>query len=230
MTSSLLRQMPEPIRHVTADDPVASVLLGVAGSALILSRDRLPRVARGVAGLGGLALLGVAAYGPLSQLVRRLGTRRRAIEVQGTYLVLQPVERVFAFCRDFENFPRFIGVLRSVQDHGDGHSVWSASTPAGRLTEWTAVTTKYVPNRVIAWESTGASPVHATGLLRFRPEDGHTCLEATLTFTLAGRPRLGDSLAALVAPPRARQLETDLRRMVHYLNTAPEAELAAYGA
>lgn len=222
--------MPQPRRTDPVDDALTSVLLGAAGGALILSRDRLPKVARGVASLGGLALLGVAAYGPLAQLIRRLGTRRRAIEVRCSFVVEQPVERVFAFCRDFENFPRFIGVLRSVQDHGDGRSVWSASTPAGQLTEWTAVTTKYVPNRVIAWESTGASPVDATGLLRFRPQEGHTCLEATLTFALVGRARLGDSLAALVAPPRARQLETDLQRMVHYLNTAPEAELAAYGA
>jgi uncharacterized membrane protein len=98
------------------------------------------------------------------------------------------------------------------------------------VTEWNAVTTKYVPNRVIAWESTGAAPVHATGLLRFKPEEGRTCLEATLTFELVGAPRLGDSLAALVAPPRARQLEQDLRRMIHYLNTAPDAELEAVGA
>lgn len=226
-----LTTLPHPVPRIALPrEPAASVLLGVAGGALIASREHLPRGTRNVAALAGLALIGAAAFHPLAALVRQAGMRRRSMEVRGSFVVRQPVERVFAFCRDFENFPRFIGALRSVHDYGDGRSRWSASTPAGRVIEWSAVTTKYVPNRVIAWESTSDAPVHASGLLRFRPEDGRTCLEATLIFELVALPGLSDSLAALVAPPREQQLRTDLRRMIDYLESAPDTELAMYGA
>lgn len=213
----------------TSDDPLSFVLVGLAGGALIASRRRLPSVARGVATVGGLALVGFAAYRPLSALIRIAGTRRRAANVRMSFRVAQPVERVFGFCRDFENYPRFVGSLRSVQDYGDGRSRWCASRPAGDTMEWSAVTTKYVPNRVIAWETVAGSPVHATGLLRFKPEEGETCVQVMLTYEVLDTGPMRDALAALVAPPRRRLLEADIRRLAHYLDTAPDVELAAYG-
>jgi uncharacterized membrane protein len=212
-----------------ARNPIGSILLGVAGGALVAGRGRLPRSTRNVAAAAGLAMLGVAAWGPLSGLIRRAGTQRRSSRLRLSFVVDQPVERVFAFCRDFENYPRFVGALRSVQDHGDGRSKWCASTPTGDTLEWNAVTTKYVPNRVIAWETVGGSPVHASGLLRFMPEDGRTCLQLLLSYELLGVSPMKDALASLVAAPRSRQLEADIRKLVDYLNTAPEAELSAYG-
>jgi uncharacterized membrane protein len=212
-----------------SENPVGSILLGVAGGMLVAGRGRFPRSTRNVAAAAGLALLGVAAYGPLAVLIRRAGTGRRAARLRLSFVVDQPVERVFAFCRDFENYPRFVGALRSVQDHGDGRSKWCASTPAGDTLEWNAITTKYVPNRVIAWETVAGSPVHATGLLRFMPENGRTCIQVLLTYELVGTSPMKDALASLVAAPRSRQLEADIGKLVAYLDTAPEAELSAYG-
>lgn len=224
---SLPLPAPTPIE---SDDTLSFLLLGLAGGALVASRNRLAGVARGVATVGGLALVGFAAYGPAAELVRRVGTRRRAARVRMSFVVEQPVERVFGFCRDFENYPRFIGSLRSVRDFGDGRSRWCASTPGGDTVEWSAVTTKYVPNRVIAWETVPGSDVHATGMLRFHPEgEGHTCLEVTLTYEIVAGGAMRDALAALVTPRRRTQLVTDIRRMAHYLDTAPDVELAAYG-
>lgn len=212
------------------DDPLSYLLLGLAGGALVASRDRMRGLGRGLATVGGLALVGFAAYGPFAELLRSAGTRRRASALRMSFLVRQPVERVFAFCRDFENYPRFVGSLRSVRDFGDGRSRWCASTPAGGSVEWQAVTTKYVPNRVIAWETVPGSAVHATGLLRFMPEgDGRTCLQVLLTYEIVAGGGMRDALAALVSPPRRTQLVTDIRRMRDYLDTAPDVELQAYG-
>ena len=212
------------------DVPPTSLLLAVAGGALLVSRHRLPRVARGTATLGGLALIGAAAFRPAAALLRTAGTRRRAVEFRMSFLVDQPVERVFAFCRDFENFPRFIGALRSVQDYGDGRSRWCASTPAGGTLQWDAITTKYVPNRVLAWQTVPGSRVEAMGLMRFRREESRTCLEVVLSYRPPEDAGLRDALAALVAPSRERQLHHDLANMVQYLCTAPAAELTALRA
>ncbi|MDB4888099.1 MAG: hypothetical protein JWN79_3537 [Gemmatimonadetes bacterium] len=211
------------------DDTLSFLLLGLAGGALVASRRRLPGVARGVATVGGLALMGFAAFRPMTALLRGAGTRRRGATVRMSFIVSQPVERVFGFCRDFENYPRFVGSLRSVRDFGDGRSRWCASTPGGSTLEWSAVTTKYVPNRVIAWETVPGSPVHATGLIRFKPTEGRTCLEVTLSYEVLEAGPMREALAALVAPPRRHQLEADIRKLAHYLDTAPEVELTAYG-
>ena len=219
---------PPPGRQPSAEEG-ALIACGVAGAALIASRRRMPPIARGAATVAGLALVGVAAIRPLGSLLRSAGARRRAASVRMSFTVRQPVERVFGFCRDFENYPRFVGALRSVSDFGDGRSHWCASTPAGDTIEWNAVTTKYLPNRAIAWETTPTSPVRSTGSLRFRPEEGSTCVEVMLTYELATDSPIKDALAALAAPSRRALLEADVRRLAHYLDTAPDSELAAYG-
>jgi uncharacterized membrane protein len=217
------------VSQTTSDDPLANLLLGLAGGALVSQRRRLPGAARGVATVAGLALVGFAAYRPVSQLVRAVGTRRRAAAIRMSFVVDQPVERVFGFCRDFENYPRFVGALRSVSDYGDGRSHWCASTSAGGTVEWSSETTKYVPNRVIAWKTVAGSPVHATGMLRFSPEEGRTCVQVVLEYEVEGSGALRDALAALVSSPRRHQIEADIRRLADYLDTAPDAELEAYG-
>lgn len=231
-TSGMSATLPPGVRSADAplmDDPLPTIIAGVAGGALVAGRRSLPRATRDVAVVTGLALLGYAAWRPLSELLRLAGTRRRATEVRMTLEIAQPVERVFAFCRDFENYPRFVGALRSVHDYGDGRSRWCASTPAGDTVEWNAVTTKYVPNRVVAWETVAGSPVFASGVLRFSRVEGGTRLDVVLGYDVLGRSPLREALAALVTGSRGRQLEADLERMARYLETAPDAELEAYG-
>ena len=47
----------------------------------------------------------------------------------------RPVADVFAFFKDFENFPRVIGVVRSVVDYQDGRSHWEVYTPSGGVVD-----------------------------------------------------------------------------------------------
>jgi len=169
--------------------------------------------------VSGLALIGAAARGPLTDALRRFGTRRRGTAVQLSFTVPRPVEQVFAFCRDFENFPRLIRALRDVRDHGDGRSHWSASTPSGGTVEWDTVTTKYVPNSVIAWESVGHSPVRMRAILRFLPEDGVTCMKVSVEYqVIEGTMR--DALLALTIRSRAGNLSSQIRRLADYLDHA----------
>jgi uncharacterized membrane protein len=207
---------------------LGQILLGLAGGALLVARRRFPDHARGAATVAGLALLGAAARRPMGDAVRRAGTRRRSAEIRLSFLIAQPVERVFGFCRDFENFPRFIDALRSVHDFGDGRSHWCASTPAGRTVEWDTVITKYVPNCVIGWQSVGSSAVRSSGLIRFKPETGGTCMQVVLSYQVTDS-RFADSVAALATPPRAQQLERDILRLASYLERADDGALATSG-
>lgn len=198
--------------------PLSAVLLAVVGGALVARSDRYQRHARVAATVGGLALIGAAARGPLVESLRRTGTERRSARLHLSLVVAQPVEVVFAFLRDFENFPCIIGALRQVRDYGDGRSHWCASTPSGGTLEWDTVTTKYVPHRVIAWESVPESPVWMQGIVRFLPEETHTCLKLELDYQVQAGG-LADALIALTTPTRGAELERDIKRLSTYLHT-----------
>lgn len=194
-----------------------SLLLGLVGGALIASRRRMSTPVRAAATIGGLALIGAAAHRPLAEAVRQAGTRRRAGAVTLSFVVQHPVEAVFGFCRDFENFPLFIGALREVRDYGDGRSHWCASTPAGGTIEWDTVTTKYVPNRVLAWTSVGGAPVETSARMRFAPEGNDTCVKIDATYRVMDGS-IADAVAALMTPQRKGELIADLRRLGPYLD------------
>ena len=202
----------------SAPMPLPALLLGLAGGARFGARRAMSPQARAAATIGGLALIGAAAHRPLFEAVRRAGTRRRAGELAVSFVVPHPVELVFGFCRDFENFPLFIGALREVRDYGDGRSHWCASTPAGGTIEWDTVTTKYVPNRVVAWTSVAGSPIETRARMRFVPEGRDTCVKIDATYRVLGSS-LADAVAALAAPQRMRELAADVRRLGPYLDT-----------
>lgn len=208
--------IPAPLPRTLPALP--ALLLAVVGGALVARSGRYHRHARAAATVGGLALIGAAARGPVLETLRRTGTERRSARLHLSLIVAQPVEVVFAFVRDFENFPCIIGALRQVRDYGDGRSHWCASTPSGGTLEWDTVTTKYVPNRVVAWQSVPASPVEMHGIVRFVPEDAHTCLKLELDYCVR-TGGLADALIALTTPTRGAELERDIRRLSTYLQT-----------
>jgi len=209
---------PVPPTPSPATLPLPALLLGLAGGALLGARNALPPRARAAAMVGGLALIGAAAHRPASEALRRAGTRRRAGNLAVSFIVSHPVETVFGFCRDFENFPLFIGALREVRDHGDGRSHWCASTPTGGTIEWDTVTTKYIPNRVVAWTSVAGSPIETSARLRFVPEGTDTCVQIDATYQVLDGS-LADAVAALTAPSRAHDLKADVLRLGAYLDS-----------
>jgi uncharacterized membrane protein len=197
--------------------PLSALALGIAGGALIGGRRALSSRAKAAATVSGLALIGAAAHRPIAEALRRAGTRRRAAKLELSFVVRHPVEVVFGFCSDFENFPRLIGALREVRDYGDGRSHWCASTPSGGEIEWDTVTTKYVPNSVIAWQSVGHSSVRMTGVLRFIPEGRTTCIKVALDYQVLDGS-MADAIVALATPSRGDELEADIRRLAVYLD------------
>jgi uncharacterized membrane protein len=195
----------------------APLLLGLVGGALFGARRTLSPRGRAAATVGGLALIGAAAHRPLVEALRHAGTRRRSGQLCISFVVGHPVEVVFGFCRDFENFPQFIGALRAVRDFGDGRSHWCASTPAGGTIEWDTVTTKYVPNRVIAFTSVGGSPIETSTRLRFVPEGRDTCVKIDASYRVVDGS-IADALAALATPHRVGELRADVKRLGPYLD------------
>ena len=203
---------PTPNIESLAIAALGGFLLGAAGQ-----NGRTRALTR----LAGIALVGVAARPIVSASVRRVGGRRRSVAVHSAVDIERPVQDVFAFFKDFENFPRVIGSVRSVLDYQDGRSHWEAYTSSGGIVAWDAVVTKYVPNSVIAWESVVRSVVESAGVARF------TALSPTRTrvdLSLTHRPRhtsLKDAVRALLAPRAASVVRGHLDHIRFYLESLP---------
>ena len=92
----------------------------------------------------------------------------RTVDIQKTLFVGAPVERVYEFWTDYENFPLFMSNVREVQDLGGGRSHWVVSGPGGVPIEWDSVLTEQVPGETIAWRSRPGSMLENAGVVRFR--------------------------------------------------------------
>lgn len=153
-------------RIAASNDVLAGMALAGALIAYGMRRRGAFGFATGVAGAGLLASLVAPRVAPhINPTARAL----RAIDVSGSFIVARSPSEVFAFLRNFEHFPLLGGVLHSVEDFDDGRSRWRVAARDGTLIEWNVIVTKYVPSRVIAWESVRGGPIESSGTIRFTP-------------------------------------------------------------
>lgn len=127
---------------------------------------------------------------------QRAELEQRGLHVNHAITVNRPVEEVYNFWRDFQNLPRFMHHLESVQKLDERHSRWKVRAPAGTTVEWEAETVTDRPNELIAWRSLPGASVQNAGVVRFKraPGDRGTEVEVELTY----RPPLG-AVGAVIA-------------------------------
>ncbi|MGH3088797.1 MAG: SRPBCC family protein, partial [Rubrobacteraceae bacterium] len=71
-----------------------------------------------------------------------------SIEVQA------PVEEVYRYWSNFENFPNFMQNVEEVRMTGQDTSRWQVKGPFGKSVQFDAKTTEMDPNRGIGWNTT----------------------------------------------------------------------------
>jgi uncharacterized protein YndB with AHSA1/START domain len=122
-----------------------------------------------------------------------------------------PVERVFDLFSDFESFPRWMRNIKEVRYTGRRYTRWTADAPLGSSVEWEAETTRFEPDRRIAWR-TVRGDVDTSGEVIFEETGrGTTRLRVVLGYDPpAGR--LGTLVASLFGKNPETQLEEDLER------------------
>jgi len=211
------------INPVTSTSELLDALAVATMGGVLIGMARKNSRAGTLARLAGLAMIGIAARPLLSAAVRKAGARRRSVAMKSSIEIARPVAEVFAFFKDFENFPRVIGAVRSVLDYQDGRSHWELYTPSGAVVAWDAVVTKYVPNSVIAWESVVRSLVDSSGIVRFAAlSPSRTRVDLAITH----RPiqtTLKDAVRTLLAPNANNQIDRHLDRIRFYLESLPVA-------
>jgi uncharacterized membrane protein len=194
---------------------------------------RMAGIVLGLYGLvrrGGLgAVLRTVATGMLARAAGRPGVaglgsdRRRAVDIQKTLHIDAPVEQVYAFWSNYENFPLFMSHVREVEDLGGGRSHWSVRGPGGLPIEWNAALTQQTPNEVIAWRSEAGSMLENAGMIRFTASGTGTRVDLRLCYhPPAGGA--GQAVAELLGSDPRGKLNEDLGRMKALLEATARSE------
>jgi uncharacterized membrane protein len=196
----------------------------IAGAVLTV----LGLVRRGAVGamlrtLGASLVVGGAGRQALTGIGLPPGDRRRAVDIQKTLHIEAPIDQVYAFWSNYENFPLFMSHVREVEDLGNGRSRWSVSGPGGVPIEWNASLTQQSPNEVIAWRSEGGSMLENAGVIRFTPSGNGTRVDLRFCY----HPPAGGAGQAVIellgSDPRTK-LNQDLGRMKALLEATTRSE------
>ncbi|HWP45490.1 MAG TPA: SRPBCC family protein [Blastocatellia bacterium] len=207
--------------------PTTRAIIGTAGALTTLYGARRRGILGTALGATGVGMLTTAITNMELKRLTGLGAGRRAIDIHKTMNISAPVEEVFKFWTNYENFPRFMTNVREVIDRGDGRSHWVVAGPAGVPVEWDAVITEMIPNKVLAWKSVPGSAIANAGMIIFKPnDDGTTNLDIKLSYNPPGGA-MGHTVASLFGSYPKREMDEDLMRMKTFIETGTPPRDAA---
>ena len=213
---------PVPVWSRVAGDAID---LAVLFSALGSDEADRGRVTGAIAAVAGVTALDVfcatrRAAGASDGADARKDWTRHGIRVEEVTTINRPIDEVYAFWRKFENFPRFMRHLESVQQLSASRSRWRAKGPAGMSVEWEAEMLEPRENEWIAWRSLEGSDVQNSGSVRFQRAPGARGTEVRVQLQYnppAGV--LGKGIAWLFGEEPSQQIHEDLHRAKQLLET-----------
>jgi len=205
-------------KNVGDMERVVSVVAGTALALFGLRRFSLTRL--GFAGLGASLVYrgltgycaaydraGVSTADPAEGIRGNLGTK-----IERSLVIYAPPDRLYRFWRNFANASRFMEHVESVQVLDSRRSHWIVRAPGGRM-EWDAEIINEIPDRLIAWRSTGGDVDHA-GSVGFEPGPGARGAEVrvSLQYDPPGGSA-GHTVAAWFGTDAGSRIERDLQNL-----------------
>jgi uncharacterized membrane protein len=191
--------------------------LALLGTALQRNGVRPARVAAATAAVASVTALDLFCGQELSRSSR---PGDGAIHLERSIIINRSPEELYKFWRNFQNLPRFMNHLESVQVVDDKRSHWVAKAPAGTVVEWDAEIVNETPNELIAWRSLDGADVDNAGSVRFEraPGDRGTIVHVKLQY----RPPagvVGATVAKLLGQAPEKQIKVDLLQMKQFIET-----------
>ena len=163
--------------------PTTRFVVGVGSGALALYGAMRRNLIGAFLGSVGLGMFARALTNKPAKRLVGVDAGRRAVDVQKIINVNAPVEEVYNFWFNFENFPRFMSHVREVKDLGNDRSRWTVDGPAGVPVSWNAVIRQQLDNEVLAWRSEEGAVVGHAGIIRFTlNEQGGTRIDIKMTY------------------------------------------------
>ena len=218
--------LSEPDRPAWVWSRVGGDLIDLAavGAAMRSDRADLGRLAAAAAFVAGATALDAYVARQLSDAAlspeARARTAEREARVRAATTINKPIEQVYGFWRRFENFPRFMRHVASVEVLDDRRSRWTATAPAGATVSWEAELVEDRENERLAWRSVAGSTIEHHGSVQFAHAPGARGTEVRVE--LAYRPpagALGRGVAWLFGEEPGQQIREDLHRFKQLMET-----------
>jgi uncharacterized membrane protein len=141
-----------------------------------------------------------------------------AQRVHETIEVDAPVEEVYGYWSNFENFPNFMSNIEEVRMTDRDTSHWQVKGPLGKSVEFNARTTEMNPNRGIGWNTTDGE-VMTSGEVRFEEiTPGRTRVEVTMNYADPPGGAVGEAVANVLSNPE-RNLTEDLNNFARIVES-----------
>lgn len=163
--------------------------------------------------LGGALLARATANENLAALVKGKG-----IYVEKMLRVEAPVEQVFAYWRNLENFPQWMSHVREVRYIGGDRFHWTVDGPAGVPVEWDAELLNVSDNREMTWRSVEGSEVEHTGRVRFEPDGAGSRVHVQMRYAPPGGV-IGHAIAKAFGTDPKSEMDEDLARLKSLIET-----------
>ena len=140
--------------------------------------------------------------------------------VERSMIINSTPEKLYRFWHDFENLPRIMPHLETVQVLSPTQSHWVAKAPAGIKVEWDAEIVREQKNELIAWRSLPGAEVVNAGTVRFlRFAEGQTEVRVSIVYEPPGG-QAGMLLAKLFGEEPGQHIEEDLQRFKQLMESA----------
>lgn len=144
----------------------------------------------------------------------------QGIKIVKGMTIQKSASELYSFWRNFENLPRFMKHLESVEVIDDKNSKWTAKAPFGQTVSWNAEILSEEPDQRIVWRSLEPADIPNAGSVRFEtlPAGRGT----TVTVSLEYNPpagKLGAIVAKLFGEEPGTQVQDDLRRFKQLMET-----------
>ena len=223
-----------PAINVAFNERLASIL---GGGILVLTGFRRRSTFGAMLMLGGGALIHRGATGHCN-VYSAMGKNtaeapspedyfEHGVHVEEAVTVSKPAAELYRFWRQFENLPRFMQHLESVQTLDEKRSRWVAAAPAGQTVEWVAEIINDEPDRLIAWRSTEDADVHSAGSVRFvETPDGGTQVTVNLDY-LPPAGQVGHWIAKLFGEAPDQQIRADLQQFKQVMESGERSKIEA---
>ena len=141
-----------------------------------------------------------------------------AQRVHETIEVDAPVEAVYGYWSNFENFPNFMSNIEEVRMTDRDTSHWQVKGPLGKSVEFDARTTEMNPNRGIGWNTTDGE-VMTSGEVRFEEiTPGRTRVDVTMNYADPPGGAVGEAVANILSNPE-RNLTEDLNNFARLVES-----------
>lgn len=210
--------------------PATRLLSSVGGSLLTLYGLTRKGVAKPVISTAGLVLTARGMTNLDTRSLLGIGMGENAIRVNKAINIFAPIDEVYQFWRNFENFHLFMSHVKEITTREDV-STWKVAGPAGSTVEFQSRLIQDIPNESIAWRTLPDSQVQSAGFVRFdQNRDGSTRVTVQMTY-VPPAGALGHAVAQLFGVDPRQAMNEDLIRLKSLLEegkTSTEGRTVEY--